>query len=246
MNMASIISRVSTLLLVLSIAFSFWARPSAAQSSALLWVVPIEEGGRSTDNPKLAIRLDDASLVYGAEVHLSFEPTILAVVDADQQLPGVQISSGFCPKPGFVVRNRVENQEGTIEYILTQLNPQAPCNEGRVAMIEFQCKAAGESAVNITSSVVVGLGTEVIAHTTQDGIVNCQAAMGLYQLYLPILWGGFTVQAYLPLIMHNQRVLPWYPAREKMPQFTTEQKQPFLRRIIHIFESWRIVENWRQ
>jgi len=104
---------------------------------------------------------------------LGFDHTILAAVDADPVSGGVQISAGVCPAPDFVVINSAGNNAGTIEYVVSQLNPTPPCNGGEVATIEFQCLSVGTSPVSFTSSLISDPDGIIIAAPTQDATVEC-------------------------------------------------------------------------
>ena len=74
------------------------------------------------------IVLDDVVDLYGAEVHLTFDPAVLQVQDADSNAPGEQIAPGeeFSKGRGFVALNRFDNQRGTIDLAATLVNPAEP------------------------------------------------------------------------------------------------------------------------
>jgi hypothetical protein len=193
------------LLFIFALGITFRVVSGGVLGMALLWVDTVENRSQS-GNVQVALRLDDVRNVYGAEVHLSFDPTLLAVVDADEDKSGVQVSQGTCPMPGFIARNGADNQTGTIEYILTQLYPQAPCDGGKIATIDFQCLSSGTSAITITESSLAALGAQYISHTTQNGIVTCQTKKQHYS-YLPLIMlteSKLTERLYFPLIMQRE------------------------------------------
>ncbi|UCG24036.1 MAG: hypothetical protein JSW55_18200 [Chloroflexota bacterium] len=119
------------------------------------------------------VRLDSISNVYGAELGISFDPALLQVEDADGGVAGVQITPGACPAPNFVAQNEANNAAGTIGYAVTQLNPTPPCNGGVVATIEFLCVAEGISPITFDSSLIADPDGLSIAHTVQNGTVEC-------------------------------------------------------------------------
>lgn len=163
----------------------------------------VDTGEKGT---QVTLRLDNVSNVYGAEVELSFDPTLLAVIDADEDKSGIQVRKGTCPMPGFIARNRADNQRGTIEYILTQLYPQAPCDGGKISTIDFQCLNPGTSPIIITESELAALGAQYISHTTQNGIVTCQTTKQRYS-YLPLIMltdSRPTERLYFPLMMRRE------------------------------------------
>ena len=84
------------------------------------------------------IVLDDVVDLYGAEVHLTFDPAILQVQDADANTPGEQIAPGeeFSKGRGFVALNRFDNNRGTIDLAATLVNPAEPL-QGRLVLGSF-------------------------------------------------------------------------------------------------------------
>jgi hypothetical protein len=69
--------------------------------------------------------------LYGAELHLRFDPAVMQVEDADLQQAGLQLVPGslFDPTQATVVVNQADNQAGTAVFAVTLLNP-APAVEG--------------------------------------------------------------------------------------------------------------------
>jgi hypothetical protein len=150
------------------------ARKADAQGGPLLWLSPASSGVIPGDSTEVVVQLDGISNVYGAELHLTFDPAVLAVVDADGSQSGVQISAGSCPAPGFTVTNSADNSAGAIDYALTQLNPQPPCDGGDLATIEFQCLVSdANSDIVITSSIISDPSGSPMNHTVQNGTIEC-------------------------------------------------------------------------
>ena len=83
------------------------------------------------------------------EAYLEYDPTLLQVVDADEEEVGVQISPGELYET--VLANLADEEEGTIEFSQLSLNPEAyySTSEAQVlATITFQVLAAGETNLN--------------------------------------------------------------------------------------------------
>jgi len=72
--------------------------------------------------------------LYGAEIHLRFDPTAARIEDADPQQNGVQLIPGSLldPAQGFVVANRSDNQAGTAVFAVTLVDPAQPVEGGGV------------------------------------------------------------------------------------------------------------------
>lgn len=134
----------------------------------LLWLNPPNPSAAVGTSTTLALQLDGVIDVYGAEVHLEFDPAFLEVV-GDAVIPGT------CPAPDFVVSNTADNAVGTIVYAVTELNPTPPCAGGLIADIEFRCKAetSPSTVVSIVSSIISDPDGTPIDHTAQGATVEC-------------------------------------------------------------------------
>ena len=114
--------------------------------------------------------------LYGADVQLSFDPTIVQVVDADGVAAnGVQIAHGsLLTSQGyyFVAMNRADNVTGTISFAITQFNPALPVSgTGPLCRITFLAQATGVSPVHFTRAVLADRDGRSIPFTFQDGSI---------------------------------------------------------------------------
>ncbi len=125
--------------------------PGAGQELADLRVVPVTSGLGVTESGTVEIRMNNADDLYGLHVSLRFNPDMLEVQDINPERDGVQISPGVLPAPDFTVRNEVDNDQGMIEYAVTQLNPRQPAQgNGVVAIIRFQGVGSGVSPLTLS------------------------------------------------------------------------------------------------
>ena len=152
------------LVFVFCLAVILLARP--AQALPLMWLNPANPVASVGGAVDVDIQIDDVTDVFGAQVDLSFDPTLL-------QVTGAQLTPGTCPQPNFVATNVADNIAGTIEYAAVQLSPTPPCNGGVVATITFECTAEGISPVTFGSSIISDPNGIPIPHGTQDGVVEC-------------------------------------------------------------------------
>jgi hypothetical protein len=90
--------------------------------------------------------------LYGAEVHLKFDATLVQVEDGDMSLLDTQIVPGkvFPKGASFVALNRVDNQAGTADFAATLLNPAKPL-EGEIilASVPLRVIQAGSAKVDL-------------------------------------------------------------------------------------------------
>lgn len=98
------------------------------------------------------VRIENTPEIRGVDVHLTFDPVLLEVVDADKDVAGVQVKPGkfLNPDKGSFLQHQVDNEAGTIDYALVVLNPAPPAEGNGVLMrITFRGKADGLAAVSI-------------------------------------------------------------------------------------------------
>ena len=119
------------------------------------------------------IRIENVAGLFGAEVHLTFDPALLEVVDADSGSAGVQIQPGTFLSPDFVAKNAVDQATGKIDFAVSQVAPNEPVSgSGVFATVTFRGKAAGTSAVSFDNALLADQGGGAISAGTQGGNVT--------------------------------------------------------------------------
>ncbi len=124
------------------------------------------------------IKVTGVTNLFGAEVHLAFDPARLQVQDADGSRVGIQINGGPLLDPGhaFVAANAADNTAGRIGYALALLRPSPPVSgDGVLASITFAAKEQGIATVSFESAVLADSGAKTIAAVTRDGIISIVA-----------------------------------------------------------------------
>jgi len=115
------------------------------------------------------IRIEQVTGLFGAEVHLSFDPAKLEVQDANPAVAGVQIEVGTFPDPaggrGFVAQNSADNSTGKIDYAVTLISPSQPVSgSGVLARVTFKAIGGGTSPVAFISALLSDqTGTQIPA-----------------------------------------------------------------------------------
>ncbi|MBN1922210.1 MAG: hypothetical protein JW892_13260 [Anaerolineae bacterium] len=120
----------------------------------------------------VTVRINDVINLYGADVIVSFDPTILEVVDKDGNLGNASPveNAGMLSGTIFVAKNEANNTAGTVQYAVTLLNPAPPVTgSGEFIRIYFRAKAAGTSALHFSYFKLATLGGEEIPSTAVDG-----------------------------------------------------------------------------
>jgi hypothetical protein len=150
-----------------------WA---TAQSQTMVRLVPQTLKIRVGEVATLDLTVEQVSELFGAQVHLTFDPAVLEVVDADASEEGIQVEPGTLPTPDFVVQNIADNQAGTVDYALTQLKPSEPrSGDGLLARVTFRGKKAASTQVLLEQFMladVEGRAIEALPQHAQVRVMN--------------------------------------------------------------------------
>jgi len=152
-------------------------RHPANAADPVVRIDPSEASVLIGETVDVTIVIADASDLYSASAHLTFDPTLLEVVDADPSRDGVQVFPGAFPGPsqgpGDITVNIVDNDAGTIDYDFTLLDPApAASGSGILARIRFQGKAEGDSTLAIASTNLWDSLHGPITVTAEDGLIQ--------------------------------------------------------------------------
>lgn len=150
--------------------------PALAQAPVTVRVAPATltlAVGAASD---VAVEVVDVQGLYGFDVQLSFDPSVVEVVDADPDKAGVQVSLGRMLDSGMAVRDSADNQAGTIHYAMTQINPsEAKSGTGNLIVIRLRGKAAGTTNLAFTSVDLARRDATAIDTAPQPGAVTVLA-----------------------------------------------------------------------
>lgn len=159
-------------LLLFALAFlQLVSSASAAEGEARIYLAVNEN--QAAQGWTVGALIENAPLIYGADIRLTFDPAVLEVVDADESQEGVQVTHGelFDATQGFVLRNQADNESGVINYVLALLNPAPPVEgDGLLTQVTFRAKGTGQTTVRIAKGQFGTQRGEVIDPTLVDDI----------------------------------------------------------------------------
>ncbi len=140
--------------LLLSMLYASVFAQSPEQARLYLQALPVQ------DETLLLVEVlvENAVDLYSAEVQLRYNPTQLAVEDANPNLAFVQIKPGslFVEADRFIALNQVNVEAGLITYTVTLLSPApAAANEGALATIVFDILTTGPYSVEVVNAQLV-------------------------------------------------------------------------------------------
>jgi hypothetical protein len=134
------------------------ARPLANRVASATQIGLVPKGGPTGaigEVLTMHVAVQEVSDLYSVRLQLAFDPTVVQVLDADprESAPGVQILPGdfLDPVNSFVLVNEVDNEVGTIEFVVTQLRPASARSGGGVlATLQVETLAEGSSFLRLT------------------------------------------------------------------------------------------------
>ena len=147
------------------------AVPAAAQG-AKVWLDPATLELAPGEEGTLEIKVQNVVQLAGAEVHLTFDPALLEVVDAESSTEGTQITHGDFLSPDFVVQNAADPATGTVHYAIACMPLDKAVNgSGVLARITFRALGQGESLVSISGVLLADAQTQSITVETESSVV---------------------------------------------------------------------------
>lgn len=176
-------------LAVLLLSMPVAASDQFVSASATVWLDGPEGDIYVGDEITVTVRISDVTDLYGIDLGLVFTATDMEVLDADGAKPGVQIATAECPEPDFQVKNVVSNTAGTIEYVVTQLNPTPPVSgDCSVAHIRFKALQEASTMVSFAGLILSDRDFGEIAADTVDLALEIKES-GDYYIHIPYVIG---------------------------------------------------------
>ena len=167
------ISKWTGVLLTLISLVVWWPVSASAQTGAAISLSPASATANVGDTVNVNILVSNATNTYGVEVHMTFDPARLQVLDEDPALAGVQILPGsLFPRsdPSYVAQNKADNIAGTIDFAITLLAPESPINGGgTLATVRFSAQMAGVAQLGWSSTQMATPDGVAIPHTRSGG-----------------------------------------------------------------------------
>lgn len=101
---------------------------------------------------QVAVKVNNVTNMFGADVRIAFDPAILEVVDDDAAQQGVQVKAGDCfPAGSQTARNSADNVQGAITFASSRVAPATPVTGScTVITVTFKGKANGSSQVGFS------------------------------------------------------------------------------------------------
>jgi hypothetical protein len=181
--------RTSVWLLIVTSLLALVASPvqSLAQATTTVSITPQSLRLEINETATIDVTVEQVSNLYSAELHLTFDPDALEIIDARSDQQGIQIQTGIVPFPDLVVLNQVDNRAGTIDYTVTQLPPSRPGEgDGVIASLTIRAKKVTLTEIQIHQLKLFDLDGESIHATSAHGQIRIVNSV----LWVPFAVGG--------------------------------------------------------
>ncbi|MCB0199697.1 MAG: hypothetical protein KDI03_06445 [Anaerolineae bacterium] len=164
------------LLALLSIVFDGWSLAEVTDDPTVVRCEPLIATGPATATLSIDLYVQNAVNLYGADIRVTFDTVAAHVIDADPNVPGVQIQPlfGFL-SPDLVIRRDADNNSGLIWYAVTQLNPSPPVTgSGALARVTFQPQSTAAFTMPVINYQLAGPGGVPLPSVSQSCMVVFQ------------------------------------------------------------------------
>jgi hypothetical protein len=144
-------------------------------SQAVVSIVPDSDSLFVGETTESQVVLGNAHDFYGIEFFISYDPSVVQVVDADPGLAGVQIAMGelFPPNQYTVGVNEVDTGAGLISFGVARLAPlPAVDGGGALALITWEAVGEGQSPLDFTHLKLAAPSGFELAATSQGGVIE--------------------------------------------------------------------------
>lgn len=147
------------------------ARPMGADQNALSARLEFDPSYRELavgDVFTATVNVSDVTDLFGYELHISFDPAVLNIVDMDPMRTGVNVTLGDFVRPDYVAANSADNVTGTLNVAVTQVGDAGHNGAGALIAIAFQAVNVGQGLVQFSSyglsnSSGIGMHADAVA-----------------------------------------------------------------------------------
>jgi hypothetical protein len=107
------------------------------------------------------------------DIEIRFDPDVIQIEDANPNLDGVQPALGTFLDAGLTLFNAVDNEQGILQFVMTQVNPSEPkSGDGALLILYALGMDEGESDLAVTKLEFSDRFGEAIPVEAVDGIVS--------------------------------------------------------------------------
>jgi hypothetical protein len=151
----------------------------AAQASTTVQFTPSLVSISYGERAQFSVEILNAENMYGFELHITYDPTKLQVVDGDPSVAGIQLLPGdlYDIGEGFLVASEADNETGKALFAFTLLAPATPMEgNGSLIIIEVEAIGGGSSAIELEEVILASPDGLALPFISNDGEVVVEGA----------------------------------------------------------------------
>lgn len=115
--------------------------------------------------------------LYAVDIEIGYDPGLLAFEDADPTKPGVQPALGTFLDAGLTLLFEVDEDEGLVRFVMTQVNPAEPkSGDGVLLVLYFLGLQEGESDLSVNFVEMATRFGEEVPSAPVDTVVTISSA----------------------------------------------------------------------
>jgi hypothetical protein len=119
----------------------------AVAGEAVVALVGVPDVVRVGETFEVEVVLSGVRDLYGAELHLSFDPSALQVVNERGDV-AARVDAGGLLTVRFTAQNSVDHAEGRIDYAVSQMPPsKGVTGDGVLVRLQFRATGAGSATI---------------------------------------------------------------------------------------------------
>jgi hypothetical protein len=146
---------ITTRAVVLAVLATSLAALPAAQEGVVVHLDPSTLDLRPGETAELTVWIDDVTDLAGAEIHLTYDPALVEIVDADMETSGSQVAHGGFLAADFVALNQADTEQGSVDYAVARKPPHSPASgSGPLAVLTLRGLQSGETTVTIREVIL--------------------------------------------------------------------------------------------
>lgn len=132
--------KIITLAILLSL---FLLGTSCGAKGTILAVEPAAPSAAVSETVNVSVNISDVAQLTAIEVHLSFDPNILEVME---------VKNGGFLKADFTIQDNYDNAAGTLDYAIAQMTQPPASGAGTLLTIVFRAKSLGSSPIRFRAT----------------------------------------------------------------------------------------------
>ena len=154
--------------------------PRTPRKPALRDARALSDAGARTEFVPSSLELDAGETVtvalmvfgvqdmFGYQLRMTFDPTVLEIADADPTQPGINVAPGDFIQPVYMPVNECDNAAGTVTVVATQVGGAPRSGDGRLLSLILRAKGEGASPIHFAEVLLVGEAGMGMAAQTEE------------------------------------------------------------------------------